>query len=103
MKVIRLNLLIFFLIVLSFYNVLADNLIESEFLDAVQRGDIETVSSLLNNISDINIKDNKGRTAIHLSAIKGYKKLTELLISNGADINPKDMSGWTPLHLAVDQ
>lgn len=50
---------------------------------------------------DINGKDEKGRTFLHLSVIRideGTIDFVNLLLSKGADPNIQDMDGNTPLH-----
>ena len=51
--------------------------------------------------SDVNWKDQNGKTLLHYAAWKGHKEIAELLIANGADVNAKDDKGGTPLHVAA--
>ena len=51
--------------------------------------------------SDVNWKDQNGKTLLHYAAWKGHKEIAELLIANGADVNAKDDKGVTPLHVAA--
>ncbi len=51
--------------------------------------------------SDVNWKDQNGKTLLHYAAWKGHKESAELLIANGADVNAKDDKGGTPLHVAA--
>ena len=60
---------------------------------------IEAVKQHLATGSDVNAKDVIGRTALHQSALRGHKKIVELLIDKGADINAKDNNGYTPLNV----
>jgi len=50
--------------------------------------------------SDVNWKDQNGKTLLHYAAWKGHKEIAELLIANGAEVDVK-VDGWTPLHLAA--
>lgn len=51
---------------------------------------------------DLDVQDNvMQRTALHLSALKGYKEISELLVDSGASTQLKDKEGFTPLHLAA--
>ena len=70
---------------------------------AVNAGDIERVKSLLSDGADVNAKDDKGNTPLHLLARYGYKKqdIAELLIAKGADVNARNKDGWTPLHFTA--
>ena len=51
--------------------------------------------------SDVNWKDQNGKTPLHYAACKGHKEIAELLIANGADVNAKDDKGRTPLDRAI--
>ncbi|MEJ2702644.1 MAG: ankyrin repeat domain-containing protein, partial [Sedimentisphaerales bacterium] len=67
---------------------------------AVIAGDIERAKSLLSDGADVNAKDEKGNTPLHLVAKYGYKKqnIAELLIAHGANVNARNRDDWTPLH-----
>jgi len=51
--------------------------------------------------ADVNAKNNLGGTSLHEAAASGHKEIVEVLVTNGADVNA-NIGGWTPLHLAVD-
>lgn len=51
--------------------------------------------------TDVNWKDERGRTALHIAAEWGDIRSASELIANGADINARDNDGRTPLHSAV--
>ena len=53
--------------------------------------------------TDVNIRDNQNRTALHLISAKGNWELAEVLLRHGGDINAKDDDCNTPLHLAVQR
>jgi len=50
---------------------------------------------------DINLKDGKGETPLHLAASRGNKSIVELLIQQGADVNAQSRDGSTPIYLAA--
>ena len=50
---------------------------------------------------DVNIKDDKGTTALYNSAMISNKHIAEILISHGADINALDSDENTVLHVAA--
>lgn len=67
-------------------------------LYAVDRSkNIEIVEFLISKGANVNAADSDGKTALHLAASRGDKKLVELLIGKGADVNAKDKYGWTAL------
>lgn len=48
---------------------------------------------------DLDIKDDKGRTALDLAAFRGHAECVEALISQGASVTVKDnVTKRTPLH-----
>ena len=53
--------------------------------------------------SDVNWKDQNGKTLLHYAAWKGHKEIAELLIANGANVNAKDKDGYTPLDWAAGE
>ena len=61
----------------------------------------ETVEILLVHGSDVNIKDDSGRTALHVAAFYGQLEIRELLIKYGGEINAVDFKNETVLHSAV--
>ena len=48
------------------------------------------------------MKNNKGRTPLHLAAMWGYIRVIQYLLDRGADINARDNKGYTPLHYAAE-
>jgi len=46
-------------------------------------------------------KDRRGRSLIHLAAQEGHRDLVELLLQHGARIHSEDAAGMTPLHMAA--
>ncbi len=70
---------------------------------AVNAGDIERVKSFISKGADVNAKDEKDNTPLHLVAKYGYDKqnIAELLIARGAEVNARNNEGWTPLHFTA--
>lgn len=50
---------------------------------------------------DVDIQDNKGRTALHFAAALGDTHSANLLILAGADINKTDIHNRSPLHYTI--
>ena len=48
--------------------------------------------------TNVNAKDENGKTPLHFAAFQGHTAIAELLIAKGADLNAKDNQGATPLH-----
>jgi ankyrin repeat protein len=74
-------------------------------------GQTEAVKLLLEAGADINAKDDRGQTALHVPLDIRYsyyriyplsKDTFKLLLAKGADVNLKDKAGRTPLHLAAE-
>ena len=51
--------------------------------------------------ADVNVKDKRGYTPLHLAAYFGKKEIAELLIAADADVNVKSKRGLTPLDYAI--
>src|SRR5208337_2904389 len=61
------------------------------------------VEVLLAHKADVNARDNRGLTPLHLAADSGHKDVVEVLLANGAEVNPKADDGETPLNFAAGQ
>lgn len=70
-------------------------------IDAVKRGDVNTVKSLLARKADVNATDPDGSTALHWAAQGNQPVIAGLLIDAGAKVNASTRYNITPLSLAA--
>jgi hypothetical protein len=71
-----------------------------ELHDAVKKGDIEKVKSLVTK-ENVNEKDDQGATPLIWASAYGKKDILEVLIEKGADINATLKDGTGALHIAA--
>ena len=69
----------------------------TELIDSMDE-DAELFSRLLKETKDVNARDCKGRTLLHIAASRGRDDIMRILIANGADVSALDHVGNTPLH-----
>ncbi len=62
---------------------------------------IEAIELCINSGVDINTKDNRGQTALHGAALKGYDQVVQFLADHGARLDVKDSRGFTALDAAL--
>lgn len=63
--------------------------------------DIERVVPLLELRGNIDVRDYKGKTALHRACQAGFVEITQLLIAQGANLESKSDEGETPIFDAV--
>jgi len=63
---------------------------------------IKTVNLLIEEGAELNLKDNRGRTALMIAAERGHAKIVGVLREAGADLNIKDNESLTALDLAAN-
>jgi ankyrin repeat protein len=74
---------------------------ESALLIASFRGDKAMVKDLLDAGTNVNVKDEAGRTPLTEAAWNGHTETIKLLLERGADPNIKKNDGQTALSLAL--
>ena len=74
--------------------------IDSSLIDASAVGDLEKVSKLIEQGSDINQRAYRGTTALLKASSNGHLEIVKLLIKSGAKVNTQDMYGQTALMLS---
>jgi ankyrin repeat protein len=79
--------------------VIALNLNKAKELKLDDDTKIELIKKM--NIANLNKKDGKGNTALHLAVKKNNKKIVDALITRGVNLDIKGNKGNTALHLAV--
>jgi ankyrin len=73
---------------------------------ACSRGKLDVAQLLLDHGAQVNVKNHKGETPLHLASRGDHDSLdegvcvVELLLERGTDVNIRDKSEWTPLHSA---
>lgn len=76
----------------------------SRFLEAVERGDSESISRLSHQSNDPGLLrryNNQGYQALHLAVIAGNQDLVKYLLAEGASLLSRGRNLQTPLHFAV--
>lgn len=63
------------------------------FFKAAFHGNEKEMSFLIENEAKVNVKDNTGKTPLHLAAQKNHTKLISLLIEKGAKVSEQDNEG----------
>jgi ankyrin repeat protein len=69
-------------------------------LEAVQRGDLETVRQKLAAGFDVNAQNKTGSTPLSMAVAVDQREIAKFLIEHGADPNIATNEGLTPLHCA---
>jgi len=62
---------------------------------------LQIIKILIDNSSNVNLKDKIGMTPLHLTALGGHKEATKIIIDSGALLNPLNTYKETPLDTAL--
>jgi ankyrin repeat protein len=87
---------------INFYDDLI-NFRNINLIEASKRGYTSTVSSLLENGHDVNMKDSCNETALLKATMNGHDDIVEMLLEKGADVNSIDDNCYTVLMWACLQ
>lgn len=88
--------------VLAFAPLAATAQTVNPLLEAAGAGDAETVRSLIEYGSDVNLARGDGLTALHLASMNGHTAVVRALLDSGADVEATSRIGaYTPLHVAA--
>ena len=62
---------------------------------------VHASSNCVQNLCDINAKNDLMRTPLHTVAIEGHSRVIERLVGCGVELNCVDNDGNTPLHVVL--
>jgi len=68
---------------------------------AAETGDLKRLQRILDQSTDVNSRDDAGRTALLLATLNGQTEAVKLLLAHGANPNTADAQGATPLSAAL--
>jgi Ankyrin repeats (3 copies) len=71
------------------------------FRHAAEVGDLAALATLVENQTDIDARDDAGRTALMVATLHGEADAVAALLAYGADPNAADANGTTPLQAAT--
>lgn len=74
---------------------------DNSFFEAALNGYLSEVMKSINNGTDINKKDEDGRTALMYAAYNGHNLVMQKLIEKGASVDERDLNGRTALMFAA--
>lgn len=73
-----------------------------DLLKAVEAGQTERVSELLQQGANVHVRDHDGHTALWIAAYQNRADLAEELLKRGAEPDARGLDGWTPLMWAAN-
>lgn len=77
--------------------------LNDQFWEAVRKGEVESVTALLDKGADVNAKFRYGTTALFKAAERGHVEIVKILLARGADVTVKDtFYGATAMSWALD-
>lgn len=71
--------------------------------NAAIKGHVRAIEGLIQGGADVNHKDERGLTALHVAAVFGQVEAIRTLVRAKADVNVQTPDRWTPLHLAAQE
>lgn len=77
--------------------------IEAQWFGAARAGQIELLTRLLQQHSNINLTDSAGRTALFYAATAGSKTAVDWLLSKDIDVRHRDNFGLTAVQTALER
>ena len=77
--------------------------VNDQLYEAVRKGDLAAVTTLLDQGADVNAKFRYGTTALFKAAERGHLEIVKLLLARGADVTVKDtFYGANAVYWALD-
>jgi ankyrin repeat protein len=70
------------------------------FIVQLKKNELQSIQLLIDKKSNLEEKDEKGRTAVHFAAENGHTECLKYLIELGADLHVADKKGRTPIQKA---
>jgi ankyrin repeat protein len=61
------------------------------------------IVQFLKTAKDVNIRDLREQTPLHVAALEGMHPVVKALLKKKADFNSQDSKGWTPLHCSTNE
>jgi ankyrin repeat protein len=95
---LRKAVVLLILLLLSASIALADPL-----LDAVTKGDLAKVKTLIAHGNALDAENAQGETALHLAVKHGHKRIVLVLLAHEVNVNAQTSAGDTPLHYAAER
>ncbi len=77
--------------------IIDDSVVIYALWHAINNNKEDMVKYLVEDISDLNFRNNYGQTPLFLASIKGNINIVNTLIENGANVNMANPNGITPL------
>ena len=76
---------------------------ELQLMDAIEAGNLESVSALIAKGTDINYRGSHGETPLVKSMLCDDPRICRVLLESGADVNLPTINGYSPLTFACLQ
>jgi hypothetical protein len=70
---------------------------------AARTNRFDVAKLLLEKGAEVDSRDSKNWTPLHIAAQQGSRDVVQLLIERGAAVNAQMTQGWTPLHSAASK
>ena len=64
-------------------------------------GSVDRIRDLIERGADVDVRNDKGQTALHCAARAGFTGIVALLLGHGAQVDAQDAQGATPLAAAL--